>query len=99
MKPERIERSHESAAARGITPEEIREGLARTAREKAQPGYEAREKARIAEAERRAKTRGTKFPELAKRPGTAPSITERRARLIEKTASAPRPPRKGFTQD
>ena len=71
MKQERIEFA--DTRDRGISAEEIREGLERTRREKAQPGYAAREAARIAEVERRAKGRGVRFPELAGTKPTAPT--------------------------
>lgn len=60
----RIERAADQD--RGITPEEIRAGIARTKRLEADPEFRKREAARIAEAERRSKARGTKFPELAR---------------------------------
>lgn len=71
MKTDRIEKSCERN--RGITAEEIREGLAETKRRMAQPGYAEGEMRRLDKAKRDGKGRGIKFPSLAKR-GTKPVV-------------------------
>jgi len=80
----KIERSNSHGR---FSEAEIRAAVAETKRRKSNPAYVAAEAKRVAEAERRAKSKGTRFPELAGR-GTKPglSIAEHRLRLIEKSA-------------
>lgn len=87
MAKHRIEHSADRTRG-GITPEEIRAGIAETKRRRAQPGYVEAEKRRLEDAARRAKAKGVKFPELAKR-GTQPVLVttiEARKRLNSKIA-------------
>ena len=65
---------------------DIRAGVAETKRKMAEPGYAQREAQRIAEVEKRSKSRGTRFPEIASRSGTRPalSVADHRRNLLDK---------------
>jgi hypothetical protein len=67
---QKIERSNEYGK---FTEAEIRAKVAETKRRMAQPGYKEAEARRMEEAEKRAKAKGIRFPELAKR-GTKPVL-------------------------
>jgi hypothetical protein len=75
MSTPRIERSCDRD--RGYTEAEIRDFIAHTKRMQAAPGYAAREAKRVAEAERRAKGKGIRFPELAQRRSTKPAVVKK----------------------